>query len=120
MTDTTPHEQSFPAPLVWRTRSIDLIFEIWGTASSNVAESNLNDLELDLRARIRPMLGQLPSLQDALPLLFLEDEGSCLRRQDVAIDTLSRRRDPCCILIDTRQSGSRIVLLLVSLLLTFS
>ena len=47
-------------------------------------------------------------------------KGSCLRRQDAAIDTLSRRRDPCCILIDTRQCSSRTILLLVSLLLTFS
>jgi hypothetical protein len=53
MADTTPKEKPFSEPFVWSNRSIDLISDIWGTASSNVADNKLNDLELDIRTRSR-------------------------------------------------------------------
>jgi len=62
---------------LWRNRWIGLSFKTWGTASSNVGDDHLNDLELDARLRSRPSLGQLPRVWGEPPCsLFLLDEAA--------------------------------------------
>jgi hypothetical protein len=84
---------------MWSNRSVDLISKIWGTASSNVADKNLNDLELDILAAV--VLCSVSCRACGMHCLYYswKMKGSYLHRQDAAIDTSSRRRDPCCILI---------------------
>ena len=45
-----------------RAKWISQSLKIWGIASSNVRDDNLNDPRLDTRSWSRPTLGRLPSL----------------------------------------------------------